>query len=328
MPDNKVNPYVQSHFDALSTGVEWVDPARAKFLRVTCHFEWQRPISQGNVTRLAAELQKGWFVSGTPLFMAVLPDNSMRLLNGNHTLEAIAASGISIPLCIIYRRVRDIKEAGSIYAVMDLQKIRTWRDAWQATGREDFPMASHVLPAMGMILSQFKYDPHATEINTSRHLRLQAMDDYKTAASIVQDALVGVTGVNRRLIQRRAIFAVALETARYQPSTAHAFWRGMGLDDALAAVDPRKALLRYAANNPVNGTNTNYTQGVAASLAWNAYFAREELSVCKPLQARGFKLLGTPWSGVKQQSSIDTGLMVGPGGVTKAARFNGGSDAN
>src|SRR5579875_3709638 len=116
------SPYGEADLAALRTEALMVTPAMAKMLRASCHFERQRPINARNVERLAMEMRRGWFITGTPVFMAVLPDGSMRIVNGNHTLEAVQSSGVSIPLAFIYSKVSDIEGAARIYACLDLQK--------------------------------------------------------------------------------------------------------------------------------------------------------------------------------------------------------------
>ena len=327
MPDGSNNPYSQADFDSLHTSVEWTDKGRARIWRDTCEFEWQRTLSDRNIDRLAGEMSRGWFVSGSPIFVAVLPDSSMRLLNGNHTMEGICRADISIPLSFTYRRVKDLKEAGAIYAVLDIQKIRTWRDSLQATGKEEFPLATHVMSAMGLIMSDFIYRSDAIETNSSRTMRFERMEDYRRPAEIIKDALGGVPGINARICKRAAFLAVALETARYQPAAAHEFWKGLAEDDGLAKDDARKALLRYGQNNPARSGSESTIAARAASLAWNAFFERRPLEYCKPNAAIDFRLLGTPWSGSRSRSLTETGVSVTARGTKPISRFLGGNDA-
>jgi hypothetical protein len=79
--------------DTLTAKVADVDAEYARHLRQSCNFDRQRALIDLNTRRLAVEMDNGRFIPGTTVYFAVLPDGSMLILNGNHTLEAIIASG-------------------------------------------------------------------------------------------------------------------------------------------------------------------------------------------------------------------------------------------
>lgn len=324
------NPYPTADVKRLRSEVVVVDPAMAKTLRSSCHFERQRPINARNVERLAVEMRRGWFIPGTPIFFAVLPDGSMRIVNGNHTLEAVSEADVSLPLVFIYARVDDIEGAARIYASMDLQKMRTWSNALQALGLSgEVPMSNYVLPAIGILMAGFKADQTNVEATSSRTARFGKVDEYKEAAALLHASWTSAPLTNQRLLRRAAFMAVALETARYQPSTAVEFWGGAAKDDGLAANDPRKALLRYATNNKAMGAGERNSHCKAAGLAWNAFFAQRKLEVCKPNAMGDFRLSGTPWHNGKPGKPLSerplfvTGLRVDGSGQHPVAMFEG-----
>jgi hypothetical protein len=315
------NPYGAQSIEKLRAEIKWVEPQLARHLRDTCAFEWQRAIDSRNVERLSSEMKRGWFVAGTPVTVAVLPDNSMRLLNGNHTMEAIHASGVTIPVTFIFTRVSDLNEAGKIYATLDIQRVRTWVDSLRATGKGEFPLSSKSMSALGLIMQDFVFSTSNVEVNSSRNLRFGAMEDYRTAATIIEHALHGAPGANKRMLSRSAFLAVALATARYQPSTAVEFWKAAAFDDGLSRNDPRKALLTYGINNSARGGSDNTVHARAAALAWNAYFEGRPLEYCKPNQTTEFRLSGTPWSGRRKPSAIETGVEVSAAGLKPVSLF-------
>lgn len=281
---------------ALSATTGAISPAMAKAMREAMHFERQRPIDLRNVQRLAEEMKRGWFLAGTPIFICVLPDGREYLVNGNHTLEAIIASGVTVPLVLIRRQVRDMEEAARCYAVHDLQKSRTWGDVLLATGCDSqLPLPSKVLTALGVILTGFEHKPHDRFTIQSRNMRLEMIPDYTAAAHALNEAMKGGTSAGWRCITRAAIMAVALYTMRYQPSMGAEFWGGVSADDGLKQTDPRKSLLRYAANNAAGGSNSRELHSKAAALAWNAFFEGRALEYCKPSQMGAMRIAGTPW---------------------------------
>ncbi len=280
--------------DLVST-VELITPEAARWMRDNYHFERQRNINQRNVDRLAAEMKAGRFTPGTQIYICTLPDGSNVIVNGNHTLEGVAQSAVAQVLTITHKRVADLDEAGRIYAVFDIQKVRSWRDSLRATGQgEDFPFAEKVLAALGVIELRF----NTSQITaTSRIQRINAMEDYRDAVEILSDALSGGSTETRRLITRAAVFAVALETSRYQPSLAGEFWSKISRDDGLVKGTPEKALLGWLRNvRSSTGYSIRRAHALAAASAWNAAFKGEGRDHLKPGAMSSFFLLGTPWS--------------------------------
>jgi hypothetical protein len=105
-------PYAGFDVASIQAELVLVTPDEARLLRDTCNFARQRAIRIDNVNRLLSEAQRGVFVPGTPVFICVLPDGSMRIVNGNHTLEMVASLGHPVPLTLIYAKVKDEGVAG------------------------------------------------------------------------------------------------------------------------------------------------------------------------------------------------------------------------
>lgn len=292
--------------ESLTAKVVFVDPPYARHLRDTCHFDRQRAIAELNVQRLAVEMRNDRFIPGTTVYFAVLPDETMLILNGNHTLEAVCASGRSQALVFIFKRVADVAEAARLYGSFDIHKARTWTDALKAIGADKKILLSQaVMPAVGHIMQNFTYSPRNVEANTSREARFGAMSPYAPASSLLQAALVGAPGVHKQAIRRKGVMAVALETLRYQPSHATVFWKDLAHDDGLAAGDPRKTLLRWLLNPSTGGGLIGATaanvQSRAAIAAWNAWYRGDPLQVIRP-GTGPIIILGTPRSDPKRGS--------------------------
>lgn len=298
LPDDSAGkPYTLEDLNSITITTGAISPAMARHLRDTKHFERQRAINDRNVERLAAEMSRGWFQSGTPIFICQTPDGREFIVNGNHTLEAIHASGVTVPLTMIRRKVRNLEEVAKCYATFDLQRLRTWADTIQATGLSDqLPMARHVVAALSLIQQNFGYQPRDVFLTQSRQLRLGLVPEYVQAAHVLAAALQNAPKAAQRTVRRKAFFAVALYTARYQPAAAAEFWGGMAMDDGLRRDDPRKALLRFAANNTPNAVNSRAPEHArAAAAAWNAAFEGRTLEYCRPMTMKDIRILGTPF---------------------------------
>jgi len=281
----------------LTVKIVLVSVADALRLRKTCHFPLQREIRDRNVRRLGLEMEKGRFIQGTPVFFCVLPDGTQYIVNGNHTLEAVSYSGKPQTLVFIFLQVDTFAEAAAVYTSFDVHKARTWTDALRATGKDQMPLASRVASAVKLIMSDFKYSPENVEANSSRASRFDAMDEYETAAGMLQDAIKGAPNLNQRIILRSAVMAVALETIRYQPSNGFEFWHAVAQDEGLVSGDARKALLRWLLSHPASKGSATYLMSRACAHAWNAWWKNQSITVLRPSSAGKIVLLGTPWDG-------------------------------
>jgi hypothetical protein len=279
----------------LTAAVQLVTPELAKKLRVTCPFERQRPINQDHVKRLAVEMSLGWFLAGTPVWFCKLPDGQRMIVNGNHTLEAIASGQVSVPLTFITQTVKDVEEAAQSYICFDIQRSRTWMQAAQGVGLDQTtPMLAPALSAMSHIMADFKdvqYGQAATV--KSRRARFDEMTKYQSALAHLSTLFQGTPDANQRVVKRAATFAIAMVTMQAQPSTAENFWGELLKDDGLRVGDPRHTLLRYLSTKTARVAQRDLLIGTA--LAWNAFYEDRPMAAIKPGQARQFRIAGTSW---------------------------------
>ncbi len=319
-----------------------IDPEQGRLYRRTCHYPYQRHISPRNVKRLSGLMQRGVFVQGTPISFCALPDGTSFLVNGNHTLEAIIDCGIPQLLTIMVHEVADMVEVARIYSSFDVHQMRSWQSALHAYGLDqEIPLSCYVMPAVGLIMQDFKYSSDNIEANSSREARFTKMREYREAAVGMANAISGAPNLYRRLCLRRAVLGVALETFRYQAEKAHGFWHGLSHDDGLSKNDPRKTLLLFLLDNKITGPIENYRQSKAVGLAWNAYYRNDELSQLKPGSISSLVVAGTPWGSKKpveqeeeakkpgsvppkasdEKSPFDTGVKFSSEGSTPVTLF-------
>lgn len=278
------------------TTTEVVTPAAARHLRDTAHFSRQRKISPANVQRLADEMKAGRFTPGTQVYVCVLPNGQQLVVNGNHTLEAVAMSGLPQILSVTRHPVADEDEAGRIYAVFDIQKTRSWADSLRAVGTgEDVPSPDNLLAAIGVIERDFgnRSIPPASRLG-----RIDRMAEYIEPMRMWDAAVKGCPRHTLLLLKRAGVLAVAIETFRYQPMMATDFWGAAAHDDGLANGRPEKALLNWLRNVRNSGGGAAQKEHCrAAAAAWNAAFKGESRTYVKPNLMSVFFLLGTPYAG-------------------------------
>jgi hypothetical protein len=277
---------------SVTSTVELMTPERARHLRDTAHFERQRNINPKNVQRLATEILAGRLTDGTQIYLCELPNRELRIANGNHTLEAVALAGKPQLLTVTTKKVKDLDEVGSIYAVFDIQKVRTWRDSAKAMGvDEEVPNSQRVLPAVRLIQSGFVPSSNRASV----HETIENVHSYQEEAIRFDDVKSRSMSDTAKLMTRSGILAVILETLRYQPSLAFEFWTEVAEDDGLAKGNPAKALLNWLRKH--TGSQGGVAQKdhiLAAAQAWNAKFKDEERQVIRVAKSNSFYLLGTP----------------------------------
>lgn len=286
-----------------------LDPEEARRLRRDCHFPRQRTIYRDNVRRLAIEIEKGRFIAGSQIYICALPDGREWVVNGNHTLEAIADTNTAVPITITRCLVPDEEAANRIYARFDIHRTRGWKDALRGAGMFEFLDGGERAieafgSAMGVILQDFRLQPQNVEARTSRDVRLEAMAEYKEWADMFIVSTASGSPKIKRFLRRAVVFAVGIITFRYQPSTADDFWGGIARDDGLQRLDPRKTLLEHLRDTPVAGISLQQQANNVAS-AWNAFFANRDLKLIKPGPDFQFHLAGTPWVRKSSRKSED-----------------------
>lgn len=274
-----------------------VTPELATHIINTCSYGLQRTIRPRNTKRLALEMRAGRYTPGTAATFCRLPDGTMYLVNANHSMRAVIEAGIPQRMTFIVISVQDTDQIAAIYGTFDIQRSRSWGDAMKAKGlHEKIPMAPKVMPALGFILNRFEYAGQNVAANDSRAVRFDLMEQYVDQAKLIHEALQGSPSLHRNVILRAAVLAVALETARFQPSRAQDFWHQVAHDDRLAPTDPRKTLLRWLTANPMqSGGNGGKAQCRAAAICWNAFFEGRTLTFVKVGAMETFRLVGTPW---------------------------------
>jgi len=286
----------------LSCEIIDVDKRLAGHLLKSTLFPRQRDVSQQQVDRYVSEMRHGWWIPGSPLFFAVLPNDDMFLLNGQHSLSAVVASGISQPFTATFYGCRDMDEAGHLYSRFDIHRRRSWNDAYKAAGfHEKFSLHKTWIGAFGssirLLLARFRpYDREFSEMLYSREMQLRIFEGYIPHANAYIDALAHTTGVRSLVWRRSGVMSVAMELFRYQPKKAAEFFRLASNDDRLPKGEGPKVLLDYL--NYTNGMSWENRQLMAYTtmLCWNAFWRGDLVGQVQPGRVTDMRLLGTPWS--------------------------------
>lgn len=277
----------------------------AKALLESTLFPRQRNLNEQNVERLASEMRRGWYIPGTPLFFAVLPDKNMYLLNGRHSLTAVVQANAVIPFTFIYYNVANEEEAGHIYSRLDLQRVRSWHDAYRAAGFEGLPgfdvnWVNAFGTAIRALLQNFRdggYQENNKLLLASREVQLRIFADRLPFAKQYVDSLAHKHGKQALPWRRGTLLAVGVELFKYQPAKAYQFFNGASEDNGLLSNDPRKVLLTYLRNITAFSRTQRNLIASAVSLCWNNFYAGGTMRNVYPSSVSSLVIDGTPWNG-------------------------------
>ena len=272
-------------------------PQAAREFRDVFHFPNQRPIRAKHVKYLANEMREGRFNVGTPIHIGVMPDGHWYILNGNHTLEAVYESGMTIMLTLIEVPCKDIEEAGLIYARLDLQTRRNADDAARAMGHGNLMPSSSWQTALGAAVPYLYSDFTDSRTKLRNEERTDVMVEWAPYARLYREQVINGNGMMQRMLMRGAVMAAGAAVFRYMPAEATRFWNTVALDDGLRNVDPCKQLINWLHEN---GSDRKSDDRLAAckavGVSWNAWLSGHERSHIKPGSMKGVHFSGTPYA--------------------------------
>lgn len=289
-------------------GIVAMPPGIAKRILDEMNFIGQRKLKEARVLKHLARMESGLWRGSYGINIAVLPDGSMILVDGQHRLWAIVRAAAPKPIRIIFHDVQDEHEARRLYAGFDeVESNRTTAEMLDAVGVHEelkLPRAFTIKLYSALPILRNDLEPlSGSEIEAGTYIRLFGVDsrladiaDWCNEAEKYMAVVNKTTGRVRQKLQGAGCMAVALYTFRHQPAKAHEFWHGLANNDGLRARDPRAALLRdMHERNASQGTSR---QGVQAPvLAWNAFCQGRELKIIKCVTGAAIAPWGTPIAG-------------------------------
>lgn len=288
---------------------ETFDAAQADLILRTAHYELQRNKSESTILRYMGEMRAGRFIQGTSVHIAVLPDQSGKLVDGYHRLEATKRSGVPTEFTRVSHDVQNETEVAELYSRFDQHKPRSWNDALRAYRAGDMlcdnkKWTSMYAAALGFLFERFKVartdkENELARIQAlrSRDVRVQAMNESLIPATHYVQAIGASADI--RYYQRATVMAVGIEIFRYDAPHAHQFFSTLAADSGLVVGQPQRALLRYLREHHASGAVAREAQAKAVAIAWNAFAANDfkgrELTSIKPESMKQFRIVGTPW---------------------------------
>lgn len=245
-------------------------------------YKYQRDLSKDHVTFLASEMRSGNFTDGK-IDVGVLNGAERMLLNGQHTLNAIIDSGVTLDLSVIEHYAQNEDDLKHLYETFDIQRKRTYADSMRV-----YALANHLgmteaaVSDLGAALvwarCNFGIDNQTRKFITFRDRRDWSRF-WSWEMNAFLDAIKPCESRVRTALLKQSVLSVALITMRYQPEKAFAFWRQVAWQDSLKQYDPRQTILRYLLTtvrthgyDDVKVVASDISRAVA--LAWNAYMEK------------------------------------------------------
>lgn len=267
-------------------GLLTVTPDLAHRIIQTEKFDRQRPVRPKHVDALAMQMKRREWTAGTQIHFGRTPDGELHLVNGQHRMHAVVKAATSISFQILVTDVTSPDDLIRLYRRHDrLIAHRTVSDALVAEGIQDKYQLSTMIArgtfgAVAFIGAGFRFiqtnaDPY---IMRSDEARLRIAEEWWPIAQVYQDAIERApakTPPIKRYLMQAGIMAVGLVTLRDQEVKAYAFWQGTADNDGLRRSDARSAFLNFLRSGDAK---SQVLAAKGASLAWNAFFADEELS--------------------------------------------------
>ena len=174
-----------------------VTPTLARALRANYKFRRQRPLIKPNIASIANDLTRGTYrntaVGGLALQLSPDDDSAVQVyvINGNHTLEGIAAANVGIDMDFKIHVVQDEEEAASWYASYDIGKSRNLSAITRAYGGQKLKTLGKDMQKILQRCSAFgiaNLDPDVYSTVTGwNNERVKWQIDHVTEATQVED---------------------------------------------------------------------------------------------------------------------------------------------
>ncbi len=293
----------------LKTDAIEVTPELAKEWIENNLYSRQRPLRKDHVRFIAEQMRKGQFAAGTQLYFAGLK-NRLHLIDGQHRLNAIVMSEISIPFVVTINHVNTEGEVAWLYTAFDRQLTRSPSAAvWavQPAGVEGWKkwQIDVFVGALNLVCQGFT---GRTKVGIPEILF--GLDDWAPYAKEYLNLIEGADKDIGKKLRRKPSLAVGMSTLRFakgiSPNAPDDFWCQVAEDDGLSANDPRKhlhkRLLTLDIPSPGSATIVRVDDTSIIKLctaAWNSYANNRVMGKLVVSRTRKYPILYTPFDNSK-----------------------------
>lgn len=258
-----------------------------------------RPISTGHVAKLSRLMAAGsWVLNGE----AVIFDDAMTLLDGQHRLHAVIKSGVSVKMMV----VTGVSDKNAFQTYDNVQRARS---ASQIANMIGVKKNHVVLVSCARIVHIFKISKSPDEF-ASRILSANQRDNlfpHEVAryAADLEDEFIKVNefinqDLVRRSVSKSTVIGATIILNRINPEATRLFWEKISSGVFSGKGDPCLQLRdRIMAQSAVRGRGRAMNVELTAIIvkAWNAFLTNSSVGVLKLASNEKFpNPIGAKWS--------------------------------
>jgi hypothetical protein len=297
-----------------------LSPADAQAILAAWNYPRQRKIRDTVLMLYRHQMNAGQWKNYSEIIVNVLPDGTLRLINGYHRLIVLSRldpdTTFRLPVTISYRYAETLNDVADEYGVIDTHARRSQADAIYAQDlAAEWGVSFETLKACGaaggLILGNFSGGrSNSLEGVTGRSIPgrmefLRAWEQEIRHADILVKMAVNSAG--RKPFYRQAVMAVMLMTLRYTPERAYQFWEPVITGVGLYPEMPELVLRNYLTNTPVRGLPEHIYARYVAN-CWNNYYRSNKMSKLGGLRKQGINepivIEGTEFSRGRRDKAI------------------------
>lgn len=283
-------------------GIIAISPAMAARILEEINYQGQRQIKMHRVEINIHQIKSGaWNPYLSVISIAVLPDGTMILVNGQHRLRAFIDLGLTVKTVVQLIPASSMDAVRQLYAGFDGQvSIRTENELIKAAGIDEKlkikPKTAEILiKAVAVIENGMEPDIRGNDNMLFRDFgyRSEKAAAWEREARAFDALMELADPAMRPKLRRAGTMAVVLYTLRHRPEQAWEFWSSMVENDSLPKYDPRNTLYTDLITRKLGVGNRRQTVQQPA-LAWNAWYEGRKLKIIKCITGAGITLAGTP----------------------------------
>lgn len=288
---------------SISTQEWYITPERAQQLLTEHPYARQRTLKRRQVQNLTNAMLGGTFLPDA--ISVVRYQGEDILVNGQHRMHAIIASGCAFTFPVTVYRVSSEAEINTVYGRLDRGTARSVGDVLRAHDvAADLDLPPHFVERIGSAfpLIEMAWSNRSRQLSLARDAdsRVQALYEWQTELHTYHSLLVGVIGSKQdygRMILA-GVSSVALFTLRHAGPFAEDFWRSIAINDGLRKGTPNRTLVDWVDRQRLvttRGGNNGAYIARGCITAWNAAYRARDLTMIRIMDAAApVTILGTP----------------------------------
>lgn len=262
--------------------VQLITPAIAAKMIADYEYKGQRNFRPFLVTRLARQMVLArWKFS--PIKLAHMDDKTF-LVDGQHRLRAIVASGTSQMFCVMHSNCKNNFEVAEEYnSCGTVVGARTNTDSLRASGIADrlnigSNAFSKLTAAVNIILTEFSPRPTRFLVARDDQEQAQVMEEYQEAMALYLDSIVGAGPAISKPLRWAGFLAAALIIFETDKQKADVFFRAFSHNPSQYPATRELELFILPLTGGKGGTSVSQLHiARAVASAWNRFYT-------KPLQ--------------------------------------------